>query len=78
MNIIRQYFTHPNSRFTKVANINYGKFANICQNSETIDSLKFYPTKILHYEVFALPEPFFSSLLIGRSVFIDLAMTPLK
>ena len=28
-NVIRQYFTQPNSRFTKVANVSYCKFANI-------------------------------------------------
>ena len=28
-NVICQYFTQPNSRFTKVANVSYCKFANI-------------------------------------------------
>ena len=28
-NVTRQYFTQPNSRFTKVANISYCKFPNI-------------------------------------------------
>ena len=27
MNVIRQYFTQPNSRFIKVANVSYCKFA---------------------------------------------------
>ena len=51
--VIRQYFTQPNSRFTKVANVSYCKFANIFpnQNYEIIDSPKFYPTKILCYTV---------------------------
>ena len=29
INAIRQYFTQPNSKFTKVANVSYCKFANI-------------------------------------------------
>ena len=28
-NVIHQYFTQPNSRFTKVANVSYRKFVNI-------------------------------------------------
>ena len=40
-------FTQPNSRFTKVTNDSYCKFANIfpCQNSEKIDSPKFTSPK---------------------------------
>ena len=47
-NAIHQYFTQPNSRFTKVANVSYCKFANIFldKTHKTIDSPKFYPTKI--------------------------------
>ena len=53
MNVICQYFTHPNSRFTKVANISYCKFHQHFphQNSEMIDSPKFYPAKIFRYMV---------------------------
>ena len=54
LNAIRQYFTPPNSRFTKVATyVSYCKFANIfpCQNTETINSPKFYRAKILRYTV---------------------------
>ena len=55
-NTICQYFTPPNSRFTKVAmlaNVSYCKFTNIfpCQNSEMNESPKFYPAKILCYMV---------------------------
>ena len=43
----------PNSRFTKVANVSYCKFANIflAKTHKMINSLKFCPTKILRYTV---------------------------
>ena len=49
----REYFTQPNSRFTKRANVSYCKFANIflTKTHKMIDSPKFYPTKILHYTI---------------------------
>ena len=52
-NIIRQYFTLPNSRFIKVAKVSYCKFANIflAITLETIGSPKFYPVKTLRYTV---------------------------
>ena len=39
-NAICQYFTLPNSRFTKVADVSYCKFANIflAKTYKTIDS----------------------------------------
>ena len=45
--------TSPSIKFTKVADAGYCKFANIFphQKSETIDSLRSYPTKILRYMV---------------------------
>ena len=53
----RTPFANILSRFTKVANVSYCKFANIslCQNSETINSPKFYPAKILHYTLESQP-----------------------
>ena len=50
-NTIYQYFTQPNSRFTKVANVSYCKFANIFPR-QTLIHQKFYATKILHYTIF--------------------------
>ena len=52
-NAIQQYFTQPNSRFTK-ANVSYCKFINIllAKTHKTIDLPKFYPAKILCHMVF--------------------------
>ena len=53
-NIIHQYFTQLNSRFTKVANVSCCKSANIflAKTDKMIDSPKFYPTKIVHYTLY--------------------------
>ena len=52
MNAIRQYFTQPNSRFTKVAKVSNCKFANIFLTKTLKRSIRqsFAPPKFVLYD----------------------------
>ena len=57
-NVIRQHFTQPSSRSTKLAKGLKFKFANVflTKTLETIDLAKFSSATVLHYTVITVVE----------------------